>query len=766
MTEEWLRVRKFASSFSLKGSDSFRHVVRDLREKNEVVCFEHEGHIYLVDLERLEMLRALDWDGLTVTDVIQLLNLEPSSRIFKEGERMISRTMTLPRNRRLVVLTEDSVVEVWERKSAGDRGGSSGGEFSLPDDKLFSRGTEVGEAQEDVEEGIEIPRGGGGGSPLFSEDFDYEVLEEATPPAESAPQVEPPESTEEEAVGTELEEDLLGGGTGAHPPPDAKEGTEHERWINASLKNHRFPEPLEKGNTYNLEIAIESVKTQSPGALISTPADPNLVSGKADFELVVELLSDDQDAWEFNVQRQKLYVRKDGLSIGAAVFQITPQKDGPIKLAAIIHRDNNLVQRLDISIDVGTAETATVTALRQTLVFPPRGIRRDVMLIIEPENGYYTVNACGDYASKFDIKLTTPQLDHMVEVARNTLLAVVRMVDTAPAKTTQTYPFQSLITIPPAIEKASLAMLAEAGQTLFYNIFLNDLASDQCRAFGNWLIEEANRGRSVRVQVNAELFTVPWGMLYPQDPLDPASFSWERFLGMRCVIEQTPLKNSGFRCDPDILEGPTGLSMSLNVNWDLDKNGAVTRQIAHLDAIAKQAPKMRFVQRGSDTDVVTALGAPGDDQIFYMYCHADTVGLNTVSGPGASTFTFTGDKSVSLNHLNRYAPSKFQFTGAPLVFINACESGAMSSGFYGGFVSYFIGKGARGVIGTECKVPAMFAEEWAKRFFTDFLTGNDDIGTVMLKMRQHFVNNHGNGLGLLYGLHCNADTLVAREEAA
>ena len=759
MAEEWLRIRTFRPPFMLEGSDSLKEIMRRLYQIDEIACLELGDQIYLVKLSDLHGMRAFKHDGLTAAEAVRRLDLKPVGLVSKTSNRMISVSPALSRDRRLAVLRENFLIEIWERREGGDRGGGSD-EFSLPNDDVFGHNDPIGAGGE-----VEIPRGGGDWSAVFEPEFGA-AAELPDPPAAPAPHLDPPPEMVEETE-SEPQEELLGGDAGAEPAPIADEQTAEERWINASLKNHKFPDPLQKGNTYNLEIAIEAVKTDSPGALISTPADPNLVSGETDFELAVELISDDKDAWEFNVQKQKLYVRKDGLSIGAAVFQITPLKNGPIKLAALIHRDNNLVQRIDISIDVGASKTATVTALRKTLVFPPRGIRRDVMLIIEPENGYYTATACGDYVSKFDIKLTTPQLDHMVEVARNALLAVVRTPHRESAQAAPTFPYQSpVITIPPAIEQVSLKMLAEAGQTLFYNIFLNDLASDQCRAFGNWLIDEANKGRSVRMQVNAELFTVPWGMLYPQDPLDPASLSWERFLGMRCVIEQTPLKNSGFRCEPDILEGPTGLSMSLNVNWDLDKTGSVTRQIDHLDAIAQKAPKMRFAKRGSDTDVVTALGAPGDEQIFYMYCHADTVGLNTVAGPGASTFTFTNGKSVSLNHLNRYASSKFQFTGAPLVFINACESGAMSSGFYGGFVSYFIGKGARGVIGTECKVPAYFAEEWAKRFFTDFLTGNDDIGTVMLKMRQHFVNKHGNGLGLLYGLHCNADTLVTREEAA
>jgi hypothetical protein len=147
-----------------------------------------------------------------------------------------------------------------------------------------------------------------------------------------------------------------------------------------------------------------------------------------------------------------------------------------------------------------------------------------------------------------------------------------------------------------------------------------------------------------------------------------------------------------------------------------------------------------------------------------MYCHADSVGLDAGAGPGDSSLTFTQQGRITLDTLDQRAPVTTQLTGAPLVFINACESATPSTGFYTGFISYFVSRGARGVIGTECKVPALFAEEWAKRFFMKFLSG-DDLGAVMLKLRQEFLNDHRNGLGLLYGLHCNADTQVAHRAA-
>ena len=98
------------------------------------------------------------------------------------------------------------------------------------------------------------------------------------------------------------------------------------------------------------------------------------------------------------------------------------------------------------------------------------------------------------------------------------------------------------------------------------------------------------------------------------------------------------------------------------------------------------------------------------------------------------------------------------------MFINACESAELSPAFYDGFVPYFMAKGARGVIGTECKTPALFAVTWAKRFFERFLDGVP-LGEAVSTCGE-FLEEHGNPLGLLYAVHCDGDTLIQPALAA
>ena len=58
------------------------------------------------------------------------------------------------------------------------------------------------------------------------------------------------------------------------------------------------------------------------------------------------------------------------------------------------------------------------------------------------------------------------------------------------------------------------------------------------------------------------------------------------------------------------------------------------------------------------------------------------------------------------------------------------------------------------------KTPALFASEWAKRFFERFLDGAA-LGEAFLTLRQEFLATHGNPLGLLYAVHCDGDTRIA-----
>jgi hypothetical protein len=56
-------------------------------------------------------------------------------------------------------------------------------------------------------------------------------------------------------------------------------------------------------------------------------------------------------------------------------------------------------------------------------------------------------------------------------------------------------------------------------------------------------------------------------------------------------------------------------------------------------------------------------------------------------------------------------------------------------------------------------MPAVFATEWALRFFPRFL-GGEPLGALFLGLRREFCTKHNNPLGLLYAVYCSADTRI------
>lgn len=168
---------------------------------------------------------------------------------------------------------------------------------------------------------------------------------------------------------------------------------------------------------------------------------------------------------------------------------------------------------------------------------------------------------------------------------------------------------------------------------------------------------------------------------------------------------------------------------------------------------------MQVTQRQTRADLLAALGGDANDQVMYLYCHAVTSGPGDAGGIYGSYLVLTNEERLTLNDLNLDAPMTKPLRGNPLVFINACESAELTPSFYDGFVPYFMAKGSRGVIGTECKTPALFATEWALRFFPRFLAG-EPLGELFLELRQEFCARHNNPLGLLYAVYCDGDTRI------
>ena len=96
-----------------------------------------------------------------------------------------------------------------------------------------------------------------------------------------------------------------------------------------------------------------------------------------------------------------------------------------------------------------------------------------------------------------------------------------------------------------------------------------------------------------------------------------------------------------------------------------------------------------------------------------------------------------------------------QLPSRPLVILNMSESAqVMSSLADESFVSFFLNRGARTVLGTECPMTIQFAHPFSEILLTHILIG-EDVGLALLRARQHFIT-YRNPLGLAYALFGSA----------
>jgi hypothetical protein len=270
------------------------------------------------------------------------------------------------------------------------------------------------------------------------------------------------------------------------------------------------------------------------------------------------------------------------------------------------------------------------------------------------------------------------------------------------------------------------------------------------------------KGDKLNIQIFSQEFTLPWGLLYIGD--DPDEPEPEMFLGLKHVIEHIPLQPK-MQVTERSIDTSKGLSVALNVNRDIDAQMGteiIGRQLKYWQDLSGLNAAIKVNVREGAADVMEPLNdGETKDDILYFYCHAESYDLTETDkgGPDQSRLIMTGHEELTLRKISR---NKTSFAGQPLVFINACESAEMSPEFYDGFVPYFVSKGARGVIGTECETPALFAEEWANRFFKQLLSSNKNLGDIFLELRRDFYFKHNNLMGLVYALYVDGETYLSQ----
>ncbi len=536
-------------------------------------------------------------------------------------------------------------------------------------------------------------------------------------------------------------------------------GATRQRWINAQIEDLQPGEALEVNHWNTLAFDVDDVQhADAVGTLPFKNAD--LFRGDEDeVVLTVQLDSDD---FELSERARPMRVPRSGRSHTKARFDVSPKHDGAGTIVATITRDNNFIQQMTLRFVVGAKQQAPMQleARGRSLTAAAVVRERDLTLIISPAVGGYSCILCGPVSSRALLPLQPAQLAAEAEVARGELLKVVSYQDAS-----GNFVFQTGVDIAPVDQAAALKIMAEAGARLFQQVFFGPGADAASQLIGNFLKDSAkNPATRLKLQIVAESTPLPWGLLYMGDVSFGAQLSWSNFLGMRHIVEQIPLQPLLSTIDTSIPSDRPKLNIALALDETIDaqmRANFVAQQKTFWDSETASRALIKVLKRTTRDELLAALASgDADEQILYFYCHAKAAGLAAPLGPDASAIQLSDGSLLTLRDLNLQAPAMArQLRGAPLIFINACESADLSPAFYDGFVPYFMAKGARGVIGTECKTPALFAAAWAKCFFERFLAG-EPLGQIFLNLRIEFLERQGNPLGLLYAMHCDGDTRI------
>jgi hypothetical protein len=479
----------------------------------------------------------------------------------------------------------------------------------------------------------------------------------------------------------------------------------------------------------------------------------------------------------------------DGASVYEAIFQIMPLALGTITVRAHVFARDQRLQTLVIRLNVveHEADTANQRSSADTIIpVTARGYTLDslaalrvhphpVSLILSPTANGYQLLLVGGVSARAQLRVSAEALTELLREARDALKAAVYGV------VGSSYVYQDGLDVPETYHQVTLESLAKIGRRLFEALFFLNANQDAVQV--GELLQQQSRGHSLHIQVIAERFVFPWALVYDRPRGEPITI--EGFWGFKHIIEQLPEAGSALlqRFQPAIRPDPS-LHLTYTYNADIDRQlgrPLVAEQAAFLAklsgiALTEQQSEAQFLQSLDDPQNIA--------QVLYLFCHAESVvqgdraevfvpGARTVSGYSTvvagealnvtrSRLIISSKEGLTLRQLLEGTDPRLALPGAPLVYLNACQSAELSPLLYEGLVPFFISKGARGVLGTEVDTPAVFAAAFAQRFFAMLVQGEQTVGEILLTLRQGFVREHNNVMGLLYSLYASGDVRVER----
>ncbi len=542
---------------------------------------------------------------------------------------------------------------------------------------------------------------------------------------------------------------------------------------------------LNAGAWYQLDVSVVDHRTGIPPERDDeaiAPMRPLHVADRAQLYVTVE-----GDGVEVEEPTSSLQLGNDGLSDAPATFRVRPTRQTTdartrAKLRVRIFYRLNLIEVCTIHAEVAgrlDPDTQRMLAADRPVFFRQERLEtrydeiaelrpRAVHVDVTNEDGAYrfTVTFKGDYADEAlpfvaPIRVTPDALDLDLTAARRALMAAsFASDDTA--------------------REAALRRLAQTGRALWGRLFRENPAGAAWKV-GELLRDYAPTEGTIQISVDqsARTFVFPWNLLYDRELARGEAVTLDGFWGMRYAVEQrVPGVPAG--TDRPIDPGP-----DFEIGYMAWPFAQTTAQTEFVRALAKRGGGKIF----GDAPIVASAAAYeylGDcrSRVLYFFTHGHARVRDTDVGmvrledvvrlidalpadsPRRAEWSAlqqelekrkTGvDRTwialrYGMLYLDELRDKTIRLSGNALVFLNMCESAQLTPSLSDSLVEFFVTRGARAVVGTECLVDPGFADRFSRTFLESFFAGGP-VGATLLAARKECARD-GDPSGLAYTLY-------------